>query len=334
MRGASARGSVALLSLALLGWSGRARGQEAQKAASQALFDQARQLANQGKYAEACPKFAESLRLERGIGTLLWLADCYENVGKTASAWADFREAAAAAALQHDPREQVAEQRAAALQPKLVKLVIAVPSGAAVPGLVVQRDEFPVGSAEWGDPVPVDPGRHSVSAKAPHKKTWVTTVDLAPGVHVVTVNVPLLEAEPAAVPAAPMTSSAQGTGDAEPPGRTQRMLALGAGGLGVVGLGVGTFLALRAKSNYDSSNDGGHCTPDNHCDSVGLNYRSDAYTLATGATIAFVAAGALIAGGALLYLTAPEARATTAARPRLVPALGPGGASMTLASSF
>ena len=67
------------------------------EAAAEALFDEAKKLANDGKFAEACPKFAESNRLDRGAGTLIHLADCYEKNKQTASAWATFKEAASAA---------------------------------------------------------------------------------------------------------------------------------------------------------------------------------------------------------------------------------------------
>ena len=68
------------------------------KAASVALFNEGRRLVGLGKLAEACPKFEASFSLVPGIGTQLNLADCYQQLGRTASAWATFRDAAIAAA--------------------------------------------------------------------------------------------------------------------------------------------------------------------------------------------------------------------------------------------
>src|SRR6186713_2867899 len=98
------------------------------KVAAESLFADGRRLLAQGKFAEACPKFAESQRLDPAIGTLLNLADCYEKVGRTASAWAAFREAAALSHHGGDAkREAVAKERAAALEAQLSTLAIAVP---------------------------------------------------------------------------------------------------------------------------------------------------------------------------------------------------------------
>src|SRR5882672_2205364 len=47
-----------------------------------ALFDEGRELAKAGRYAEACPKFIESYKLEIGMGTEFNLADCWEHLGQ------------------------------------------------------------------------------------------------------------------------------------------------------------------------------------------------------------------------------------------------------------
>src|SRR6187399_829900 len=83
------------------------------EAAAEALFLEAKKLAAAGKLAEACPKFAESNRLDRGAGTLIHLADCYEKNGQSASAWATFKDAASAAqALGRGDWQKLATQRA------------------------------------------------------------------------------------------------------------------------------------------------------------------------------------------------------------------------------
>src|SRR5262245_35365409 len=67
------------------------------KAMAESLFDRGLQLMRDGKYPEACSQLEQSQSIERGIGTLLYLGECYEKLGRTASAWATFREASSAA---------------------------------------------------------------------------------------------------------------------------------------------------------------------------------------------------------------------------------------------
>src|SRR6185295_11820463 len=72
-------------------------------AGAEKLFTEARKLLEAGKYAEACQKLADSHQLDPAVGTLLNLAQCYTKLGKTATAWATYQEAAAAAKAAGQP---------------------------------------------------------------------------------------------------------------------------------------------------------------------------------------------------------------------------------------
>jgi serine/threonine-protein kinase len=312
---------------------GAARAQTGQdKAAADVLFREGKRLMQEGKVAEACPKFAESNRLDAGIGTMLWLAECYERTGKSASAWGQFQEAAEIAAKQKDGREKVARARAAILEPKLIKLVIVVPATSELPSLELKRDGTTLGKALWGTAVPVDPGAHVVTASAPGYKTWESSVDAVGGGKTVKLSVPKLEVEEQM----PETTSPV-TEPLEPEpkerGGLQRAIGLGALGLGVVGVGLGVVFGLSAKSKLDDSNGDGHCRPDNHCDSVGFQARNDAKDAATLSTIFFAAGGVLVAAGATLYFTAPRAKSRSGSV-QLVPTFGKGSAGVTAAAMF
>src|SRR5580692_5602780 len=88
---------------------------QAEVGKADALFNAGRSLLEAGEYSDACPKFAESQKLAPGLGVTLYLADCYERVGRTASALAEFRRAIVIAAARGDRRQSIAEERAANL---------------------------------------------------------------------------------------------------------------------------------------------------------------------------------------------------------------------------
>ena len=293
----------------------RARAQSAQdKAAAEAAFEDGKRLMAAHEYADACLKLAESNRRDPGIGTMLGLADCYEKNGQTASAWAEFREAAAQAARKGDKREALARDNAARLEPLLSKILIRVPPNADVRGLLVKRDGVEIGRPLWDEAIPVDPGAHSVSATAPASKEWQMTVNAASVSGVQTVTVPQLEPAPveASAPAGAVGAGAQtpassassadhapeAPASATDPGRTQHIAAGVAAGVGVISVVVGAVLGSVAKSKLDQSNADGHCDPTDACDPTGLQLRKSAESAATGSTIGFVAGGVLVAAWA------------------------------------
>jgi serine/threonine-protein kinase len=280
------------------------------QATAEALFDQGKAAMAAQNYAEACPKFFESNRLDAGIGTSLWLAECYEKNGQTASAWAEFREAAALAVKSSDAREKVARARALALEARLARLAIVVPAAARVPGLHVARDGTEVGPAAWGTAVPADPGPHTVVVSAPDHRTETLTVEVRQGPVEQSLEVPVLADAPPAHDVAGSAASTQAgsSGDASATHTigTSRVLALASGAAGLAAVAAGTYFGLHAKAQLDASNANGHCGGNNLCDATGVADRASASDAATVSTVLFVVGGAAVAGGAVLWLTAPS----------------------------
>jgi hypothetical protein len=320
------RAGLLWLALTLSAGSALADVSDQDQAAARALFDQGRALAEAKKHAQACPKFEESQRLDPGTGTLFHLADCYEKTGKTASAWSMFLRVASQSAAQKRPeREAAARARADALKPALSNLVIRVVGNPDLPGLEIKRDGTLVGKPMWGSGVPVDPGKHAVTASAPGHATWSGSIDVPSQPGNTELAVPALSksAEPAAAqaetPGAPNPTSA---------GSGRRLAGLVVGGAGVVALGVGTVLALGAKSKF---NDTASLCNGNLCTEEGASMRHDAVRSGNIATIVGAVGIAAMATGAVLYLTAPSAQPASAAgqgRFRTVLAVGPGSVAL------
>ena len=309
----------AALLLALLAGSSVADAQTSEnKVAAEALFDSGRKLMTEGQYLEACAKFEQSQRLDPGIGTLLYLADCYEKSGRIASAWATFREGAsqAKAAGQTD-RATSGDERAAALEPRLSKLTIKVHAEAqALPGLTITRAGSPVTKGLWGVAVPIDGGEYPIEAKAPGHEPWSGSVSVAAENDSAVIEVPALSASgdappppPASAepppPAAPaMLPPRAPMRDSEPQGTSQRTVGVIIGGVGIVGLGFGTYFGLSAISkNSDAKKlcDGAVCH-----DPKGESLTDDARKAATVSNVAFGIGLAALGTGIVLYLTAPS----------------------------
>jgi hypothetical protein len=306
-----------MLALTMATWmlpAGARAQSAADPVAARTLFQDARKLMAHGKYEQACPKLEQSLNLDLGIGTMFNLADCWEHVGRTASAWSQFLDAASAAKNAGQAgREKVARERAAALEPHLSRLTITV--AVAPPGLEVHDGPRSVAAPLFGTAVPVDPGAHTIEAKAPGKKPWQGVVQVADGGAQVAVAVPPLATDEVAPPvpatlaagsggpkakAAPTAESAPATAG------VQRPAGWITAGLGVAGLAVGTGFALAANSKNGQAK--GLC-PTLSCSQADFDRHTslvnDARSALTISYVAFAAGGAALLGGMALVLTAP-----------------------------
>lgn len=305
-------------------------------ATAQALFDRGKKQIREGKYAEACAALEESQRIESRSGTALNLADCYEHLGRLASAWSTFLEAASLAKTTgNTERERGARERAAALAKRLSNLVISAPSESSTPGLEIRRDGQLVGSAQLGLPLPADAGKHTVAAKAPGRKPWQTEVTVQGSASTANVVVPDLEhearvasASDARAAASPQQASTPSDVTSEAPSRGNGAVIASGVVTGVLLVGtVVTGVLYSSKLNrYNSAND--------QLASNAADLRSQAKTM--GVVNLALLGGTAVAAGITVYLLArPHSeQAPTSARLELRGVVSPALTGVTLGGSL
>ena len=331
----------------------------ADRAAAEALFDQAIELIDSGDYATACPKLQESQRLDPGVGTLLYLADCYEQTGRTASAWATFKEAAYAAknAGQTD-REAVANEHADALKGTLSYLIVRAEGPTA--GLRIRLDGSDMNSALLASAIPVDPGEHRVEASAAGKERWEKVVQVPEGAGETTLVIPALQDEqpepspvvaaapvptPSASSAAPSTPSVASTAtpvDASPkpsPRKGRRTAGVVIGATGIVALSASLITAAIAKNKDRQADD--ECLPGDplHCSERGVELSDQARQEAAISTVAGVAGVVAVTTGVVLVVGASkskhrQAKRATLTRIEVAPLVGQAGGGALLRGEF
>jgi hypothetical protein len=309
------------------------------KVNAEALFSDGRRLMAAGNFREACPKFEASLKLDPAVGAMLNLADCYEKNQQTASAWAQFREASAAArAAGSKDREELARRRAAALEPKLSRLAIVV----GAQSVQVSRDGSPIDPAAFGSAMPIDPGKHVVEATAAGKQKWSKTVDVGAGAARVSVEVPILaddtsfsratraesNASAPVIAPAPAASTTRSIDVSAAPSSSQRTIAIVVGGVGIVGVAAGSYFGWKASSAWSDAKAGCSRFPAG-CTDASVDQGNDARSNGNLSTVAFAIGGAALAGAVVLWVTAPK---RTNADPQLALVGSPG--SVALAGAF
>ena len=287
------------LAISCVALHARADGSDTDRQIAQTLFDEGRALMEQKQYADACPKFAESQRLDPGGGTLLNLALCHELEGKTATSWNEFRDALSQASRDgRRDREVLANEHIAALAPKLIRLTVVVPPAVAVrePEVTLDRSRLP--APAWGSPIPVDPGDHHITVTAEGAPTWESTITASETGKTYRVEVPELERP------APLPQPVQ----REVRGRSAAFWLLLTGAGASIGVSVVTGLVALGANGYVEDN----CSPARDFCRV-----SDAADEASRArTMAWVSTATLLVGiaaGAAAFLLPLEKKSVMAA---------------------
>jgi hypothetical protein len=291
-------------------------------ATANALYVDGRRLVKDGQLAEACSRFEASMRLAPRLGVQFNLADCYERLGKIASAWVTFGEVAALARRMADRRETIARERQAALVSRLSHLRITL-SSAPIEGLAVLRDGVRVDTSAYGVAIPVDPGGHSVSVSAPGRIGWSTRVVVPDDGASVTVEIPALDRAAPVVPdQAPASKAVSG-------GRRLMARTWIAGGVALAGIGAGTAFGLAARSLWHEARPG--CTTSRVCTDAALDRIERSRRYGNISTAAFAVGGAALAAGAYFYLSAPRGRDRAV---QLAPELAPRTAGLLVTGVF
>jgi hypothetical protein len=284
-----------------------------------ALFDSARDAMAKGDYATACPRFAESHRLDPAPGTLLNLAQCEEKQGKLTASMAHLDEAVAALP-KDDKRLSYARERLASIKARVPTVTLSMPDGAA--GARVFFDDVELREASFGVPLPVDPGAHVFVVRAPGRADTREEIKLSEGARtLVTLRAGAASATAAVSPAKTDTSVSS-----TPPSsrRTLAFAALGVGAAGVVAGAVTGILYMNARSTYNERCDA------SGCDAQGLDAASTAKTLDVVSPVALgVGAVGIGIGTYLLFTSRPQRTGMT-----IDPQVGTQSAGLTLRGGF
>jgi len=281
----------------------------ADPATAEALFRDGRRLLDEGRYDEACVKLAESQAQDPASGTLINLALCYEKQGKLATAWAHYRSAAVLARKDgRADRVTTAERKTAELEGRVPHLILRVAHPR--PGMEARWSDVRIGAGAFDTPIPLDPGTYVVTVSAPGFKDFSETLSIAE-TESRTLVVPDLEASdagsvapaipPPIAPPPPQAAPARATDEEN----DSRLLGFVVGGVGLVGLGLGTYFGL---SSLDAYSEAERACPTHHgCDGSVRSTRDEATTQAwisnVSLAVGIVATGA---GAWLLFGSADK----------------------------
>ncbi len=289
-----------------------------------------------GDYRTANDKLEKAYAVLRVPSIGLWSARALVKLGKLVEASERYTQVAQLGAAVGDEAVQKraladAASELASLTPKIPSITVRL-EGAAPAEVQVQIDGVPVAEPLLGEARPVNPGPHQVAGQRAAERTAVDLVlaeaESKPAVlHFQSVPVanPAAAAPRAAVASDSVTSPDSPSSSNASLGQ-QRIAALIAGGAGVVGVGIGAVFGLKSKSDHDEATKA--CASTQCSDPQGVSAGNDARSAGNISTVAMIVGGVALAGGAVLWFTAPRSNAEPSAR------VGVGVGSLQLQGRF
>ncbi len=170
--------------------------------------------------------------------------------------------------------------------------------------VTVTVDGAPLTERLLGVPLGVDPGEHTFEFSASGYPTASRRLVISEGVKA-RQEIVALAPPVARRPVTPVVPGPRESDDVD-----QKTIGLVLGGFGLGGIALGTYFGLRAKSTYADALS--NCPSGTRsCNPDGVSGGAAAHAQATGSTVAFILGGAALAGGVVVYLTAPKQRAVS-----------------------
>jgi hypothetical protein len=271
---------------------------------ARAQFQQGLALETAGDWPGALAIFQEVSAVKMSPQVRFNIALCEEHLGKLAMALGDYRLAASEADAERAP--EVAAQAPGKVEALLARIPkVVVKRGAGADFATISLDGIALGAASVGGEMPIDPGPHTIEARAPGFNMFMTSFSIAEK-EVKAVEVTLAKATLAGVhsPAeAPEEGRAHGRDAAKSsePGRATNVVPYVVGGVGVASLvSSGIFFLLRAGAVSDLD---AMCGPERRCPAEAISTfdKGRTYTTVADVTLGLGVIG--LGTGAVLYFT-------------------------------
>jgi len=291
---------------------------------ARAQFQQATELEQAGNWTAALHAFREVGQVRMTPQVRFHIAVCEENLGRLVAALGGYELALADAEKVGNEFKGEVEENVTKLRARIPKLVIDRGPGAG--SAAIELDGVAVGDSSVGVEVPLDPGPHAVTAKAPNRKPFEASVTLKEQ------ETTHLEVKLEELPPELLRSAGGPPAPDKPPSKVVPYVI---GGVGIASLvGSGVLFGLR-QSTYSELKDacgadGKHCPPSKQSRYDDLKFYHYGAEVTLGVGIA-----ALGTAGALLFFqgkkkdAAPQGSADLQLLPSLpVTAAAPLGATL------
>lgn len=283
--------TLASLCLMLVATTASARPSRKELSRARAKFQQGTELEQAGDWSNALTKFRDVGQVKMTPQVRYHIALCEEHLGQLAVALGGYKLALQGASeVRARSFKTTVTKHIHNLQVRIPKITVERGKGAEAAS--IELDGVTLGITSIGVAVPVDPGPHTISAKAPGHEPFSKTVTVAEKQNE-TISV-VLEATPAPAAATPSSPPSGPVGGEKHPVEAKphsKVVPFIIGGIGVASLAAsGTFFLLKNKAISDLNS---QCPSHQNCpaSSEGTYNNAKTYNLVSEITLGVGVAG-------------------------------------------